>query len=81
MDCSKCLKTLELMLDKRSRSAVFCKSTPIAGDTPLEEGVMLVASGAHRDPRLRSLYAGYGASVAGSGMISFISSHFFFFIF
>jgi hypothetical protein len=30
---------------------------------------MLVASGAHRDPRLRSLYAGYGASVAGSGMI------------
>ena len=55
-----------------SISFICCKSTCIAGDTPLEEGVMLVASGAHRDPRLRSLYAGYGASVAGSGTVSFI---------
>ena len=53
-----------------------CKFMCIAGDTPLEEGVMLVASGAHRDPRLRSLYAGYGASVAGSGAVSITRLHF-----
>jgi hypothetical protein len=41
---------------------MFCA----AGDLPAEEGVVLVAAGAHRDPRLRRLFATYGRSRAGS---------------
>jgi hypothetical protein len=41
------------------------------GDLKPDDGVMLVAAGAHRDAQLKQLYSTYGQSRAGSGSLQY----------